>query len=78
MTGPAGRPLTLAAYIGGMSPEAFVEPIALGATLPPMPLFLTAESYVNVPLEETYRSAWEAVPAFWRDVLESGEPPERC
>lgn len=75
---PDGRPLTLAAYIGGMSPEAFVEPVAVGATLPPMPLFLTAESYVNVPLEETYQSAWEATPAFWRDVLQSGEPPERC
>jgi hypothetical protein len=34
-----------------------------------MPLFLTPEFYVNVPLEATYQAAWEAVPVFWRDVL---------
>jgi len=27
---------------------------------------------VPVPLDPTYRSAWEAVPAVWRDVL---DPP---
>jgi hypothetical protein len=34
-----------------------------------MPLFLTPDFYVPVPLEQTYQSAWEAMPAFWRDVL---------
>jgi len=34
-----------------------------------MPLFLTAEVYVPLPLEATYQSAWEAVPAYWRDML---------
>jgi hypothetical protein len=66
---PADRPLTLAAYIGGLIPEAFVEPTALGASLPAMPLFLTPDEYIWVPLEDTYQAAWEAVPAFWRDVL---------
>jgi hypothetical protein len=63
------RPLTLAAYSGGPYPEAFVEPTAVGATLPEMPLFLTPDVYVPLPLETTYQSAWEAVPSFWRDVL---------
>jgi hypothetical protein len=66
---PLDRPLTLAAYIGGPCPEAFVEPTAVGAVLPPMPLFYTPDEYVPVPLEATYQAAWEAVPAFWRNVL---------
>ena len=66
---PADKPLTCAAYIGGPMPEAFVEPAAVGDALPDMPLFLTPDVYVPVPLEATYQSAWDAVPAFWRDVL---------
>ena len=68
---PAGRPLTLASYIGGVSQEAFVEPVAVGTTLPDMPLFLTTGIYVPVPLDAASQSAWEAVPAFWRRVLQS-------
>jgi hypothetical protein len=68
---PPDRPLTLAAYIGGSCPEAFVEPTAVGAELPPMPLFYMPDEYVLVPLEATYQAAWDAVPAFWRNVLAS-------
>jgi hypothetical protein len=57
------------AYIGNPCPEAYLEPLAVGDRLPEMPLFLTPEEYVPVPLEATYQSAWEALPAFWRDVL---------
>jgi hypothetical protein len=66
---PPDKPLTLAAYIAGEWPEGFVEPTAVGLRLPDMPLFLTPDVYVPVPLEATYQSAWEAVPSFWRDVL---------
>jgi hypothetical protein len=66
---PPDKPLTLAAYIGGPFPEAFIEPVAVGSTLVDMPLFLTTEVYVPLPLESTYHSAWEAVPSFWRAVL---------
>jgi hypothetical protein len=69
---PSDRPLTMASYIGGPNPEAFVEPAAVGRPLPEMPLFLAPDEYIQVPLEATYQSAFEAVPAFWRDVL---EPP---
>lgn len=68
---PSGRPLTLAAYIGGLCPEVWVEPTAVGAHLRDMPLFLTPDVYVPVPLEATYQSAWEAVPGFWRNVLQN-------
>jgi hypothetical protein len=69
---PADRPLTLAAYIGGPAPEAFLEPTAVGTPLADMPVFLTPEEYVPLPLEATYQKAWEAVPAFWREVLDRG------
>lgn len=42
---------------------AFVETIPWGAALPEMPLFLTPDVYVNVPLEATYQAAWEGMPA---------------
>ncbi len=66
---PADRRLSLAAYIGGPVPETFIEPTAVGQPQAEMPLFLTPDVYVSVPLEATYQSAWEAVPAFWRDAL---------
>jgi hypothetical protein len=56
-------------------PEAFVQTTAVGSALTDMPLFLTPEVYVPVPLEATYHSAWEAVPSFWRDVLENSANP---
>jgi hypothetical protein len=69
---PPGRPLTLASYIGGPIPETFVEPAAVGAPLPEAPLFLTPHEYIQVPLDMTYQSAWEAVPSYWRNVLTTG------
>jgi hypothetical protein len=71
----ADKPLTLVAYSGGACPEAFIEPVAVGDVLPEMPLFLTPDVYVPVPLEATYQSSWEAVPAFWRDALTTPAAP---
>lgn len=65
----AEEPLTLMAYVASPGWEAFVDPLAVGDELPPMPLFLTPDEYVPVPLEATYQSAWEALPDFWRDVV---------
>jgi len=65
----AAKPLTCVAYLADDCPEAFIEPVAVGDALPEMPLFLTAEIYVPVPLEATYQAAWEAVPEYWRDVI---------
>jgi hypothetical protein len=36
-----------------------------------MPLFLQPNGCVEVPLEDSYRSAWEAVPRRWKQVLEA-------
>jgi hypothetical protein len=70
---PPGKPLTVGAYIGGPYPEVFIEPTAVRTALPEMPLFLTPDNYVPVPLEATYQSAWEAIPSFWPDVLAGSE-----
>jgi hypothetical protein len=70
---PAGKSFTLAAYEGGHAPKAYVEPIALNAELPDMPLFLDEGYYINVPLEETYMEAWSGVPQRWRSVIEEGK-----
>jgi hypothetical protein len=72
---PEGKPLTCVAYVGGPGAEAFVEPVAVGDTLPEMPLFLTPDVYVPVPLEATYQAAWEGMPAYWRDVLSAANGP---
>lgn len=73
---PAGKPLTLAAYRAAGGITAYVEPVAMGQDLPDMPLFLDPDHYVNVPLESTYRAAYEGVPRRWRTVIE-GQPLTR-
>jgi hypothetical protein len=72
---PEDKPLACVAYIGGPSAEAFIEPVAVGDALPEMPLFLSPDVYVLVPLEATYQSAWEGMPAYWRDVLTTTPEP---
>jgi hypothetical protein len=68
---PLDKPLTLAAYDAGAGIRAFVEPVAVGDTPIDMPLFLEPGRYVEVPVEETYRIAFESVPRRWRAVLEA-------
>jgi len=69
---PSATPLSLASYVAGPRPEAYVEHLAAGGSLEPMPLFLLADRYVNVPLETTYTSAFRGLPAFYRNLLEQG------
>jgi hypothetical protein len=67
---PPDEVLTLASYVAGASPEAYLEHLAVAAPLPEMPLFLTPDRYINVPLEATYLAAYRGLPAFYRNVLE--------
>ncbi len=69
---PTDKPMTCVAYVGGSDAEAFVEHAAVGEPLPEMPLFLTPEVYVPVPLDATYQAAWEGMPEYWRGVLTAG------
>jgi hypothetical protein len=75
---PDEERLTLAAYDAGPPPAAYVEFVAVGDTVPDMPLFLKSEFYVPAPLEETYRITWdEFFPAPMKRLLESpnSNPP---
>ncbi len=67
---PPDKPLTLASYSAGELKTAYVEPVAVGDSLTPMPLFLNPESYVTVPLEESYMAAFRGVPRRWQRVLD--------
>jgi Protein of unknown function (DUF4058) len=76
---PADQVLTLAAYDAGPPPAAYVEFVAVGDTLPDMPLFLKPEFYVRAPLEETYRITWDDFfPAPMKKLLEDPDtnPPK--
>jgi hypothetical protein len=67
---PPGRPLALAAYVAAPAVTCYVEPSAVGMLLAELPLFLAAERYVNIPLEETYAAAYRKLPRRWADVIE--------
>jgi hypothetical protein len=67
---PPDKPLTLAAYVGKPDFSAFVEPLAVGDVLPPLPVFLTPERYVEVPHEESYLAAVAEGPDRARAPLE--------
>jgi hypothetical protein len=67
---PPDKPLTLAAYSAGAEIVAYIEPVAVGDTLPDRPIFLTPDSYVNCPLEATYQDTWSVFPAALKAPLE--------
>lgn len=68
---PKYRPLTLAAYVCGLTTQAYIESFAVGDILPDMPLFLGEEVYVAMPLEATYQIGFADMPQRWRKVLET-------
>jgi hypothetical protein len=64
------RPLTTVAYISGAAlVDAFVNHFAIGEPIPEMPLFLTRENFIRVPLEAAYMAAWEDVPPQYQEIL---------
>jgi hypothetical protein len=72
---PPPEPLLMTSYIGTAGdPEAFLSPCDVGQPLPPMPLFLTAERYVTVPLELTYTDAFGCLGASFREEIETNGP----
>lgn len=67
---PENKPLTLVAYECDLKTRAYVETVAVGDSLPNMPLFLEPGGHVSVPLEATYQTAFATLPRRWRTVLE--------
>jgi hypothetical protein len=70
---PAGKPLTVASYDAGPEVVAYVDFVGVGDELPDVPLFFRPESYVTVPLERTYQSAWHVFPTALKGLLEEWE-----
>ena len=73
---PDGKDRILASYKTGGEKTAYIEPLAVGDTLPDMPLFLGEDLYVLVPLEPTYQATWEVSPEELRVAVETGVVPE--
>ncbi|HVA48449.1 MAG TPA: hypothetical protein VNH11_18945 [Pirellulales bacterium] len=69
---PPEKRLTLVAYVASFPKVAYVEPVGIGDPLPYMPAYLDLDSYVRVPLESTYRAAWESCPEDMREFVERG------
>jgi hypothetical protein len=66
---PPGKPLTVAAYIGGDLPTAYMESVSVGDPLPSQPIFLS-ESRIPAPWEATYLQAWADFPARLKELID--------
>ena len=69
---PPDKPLTVASYLGGDVPTAYVEPVAVGDLLPSLPIFLSQTHYIPAPLDGTYQETWENYPSLLKGLLEPG------
>ena len=68
------RPLCLVSYRAdrrpaGFVPEAYFTAAAINSPLPDMPVFLTAEQAVSVPLAAAYDDAWETTPRRIKQIV---------
>ncbi len=68
---PADKPLTVAAYSAGLPKTAYVEPVAVGDSLPSLPIFLDEDTYVPAPLETTYQTTWFKCPGALKEAVEN-------
>lgn len=69
---PGAGSLTVASYAAADPIQIWAEHLQVGDALPDVPLFLTPERYVDLPLESTYAASWDGTPQVWRDVLSAG------
>jgi Protein of unknown function (DUF4058) len=72
---PEGKDRILASYETRGERAAYIEAVGVGDTLPEMPLFLTNDLHVMVPLEPTYMATWEVTPEDFRVAVETGVLP---
>jgi hypothetical protein len=68
------KPLGMASYRSDLVPTAYFQPFAVGDRLIDMPVFLTPDHYINVPLETTYADGWRGFPGRWKSVMETVSP----
>ena len=66
----------LVSYDAGREKIAYIETVGVGDELPDMPVMLTSDLHVKVPLESTYQTAWTLSPESYRHAVETGEIPD--
>lgn len=66
---PVDQPLSLIGYDATWPITAYLETVAVGDSLPDMPLFVARESHILVPLESTYQATWGYTPVPIRDMV---------
>ncbi len=67
---PFGKNLAAAGYEADGIVSAYVNPFGIGDVIPDTPLFLRSNSYVMLPLEETYMKAFSSLPRHYREQIE--------
>jgi hypothetical protein len=72
---PAGQDRVMVSYQAGREKVAYIEPLAVGDSMPDMPLFVTTSLHVKVPLESTYGATWDALPSQLRSAVLTGNLP---
>ena len=72
---PAGSTRCAAGYRAGPVWRAYAQPLAVGDPLPSVPLFLTPDRYVDLPLGPPYAAARPVIGPWWVDVLEGRRDP---
>jgi hypothetical protein len=73
---PEGKSRILVSYEAGGEKVAYIEPVAVGDALPEMPLFLSEDFLVDVPLEPTYQATWDVSPEDFREAVLTGVLPD--
>lgn len=73
---PPGKDRILVSYETGAERVAYIEPVAVGDTLPDMPLFLSSDVHIQVPLEPTYQATWNALPEELQTAVETSHLPD--
>jgi hypothetical protein len=73
---PEKKQLTVVSYDASDGLTAHIEPVAVGDSLPAMPLFLERGLHVMVPLAPTYEATWKLCPEPIREMVEPRSPEE--
>ncbi|MCE9564166.1 MAG: DUF4058 family protein [Planctomycetes bacterium] len=66
---PPDKPLSVGAFCAGEDPTVYIEPVAVGDSLPSLPIFLTEDHYIPAPLEATYQQSWDVYPRLLKELL---------
>jgi hypothetical protein len=60
---PPGRPMTFSGFRADVKPIAYLDYAGIGDELPGVPLYLEGDLFVTIPLEQTYLTNYNELPA---------------